>query len=313
LGRGVAFATPFSFLFIFAKTNTFPNRMKTPKLIISLTNIDPSASPRSSCPSSYDFVDDKKNLKKRCLLDNLTIVEIPRTESAETLNIELDSNNRWEYHIDMSHPAIKKEKMIQFWKDHPISKNLVDDETEIFLDNTFTYEFTDVTLENDKRVDDEIIKCYTTFQSLTEDQREKVAIYFGVATRDLDASQLEREMVSLENGVLIIYPENRKDFLEDINKMFDHVTLNLQLAETYGVLKTDGESRLIAGSPIGNTFSECLVSLRNRPEFYNQLKRDLIAASLIPFSSDEVSPKMSSENNSTAKKAVPAGKVNVGA
>lgn len=287
--------------------------MKTPKLIISLTNVDPSASPRSSCPSSYDFVDEKKNLKKRCLLDNLTIVEIPRTESAETLNIELDSNNRWEYEIDMSHPSIKKEKMVQFWKDHPIAKNLVDDETEIFLDNTFTYEFTDVTLQNDKRVDDEIIKCYTTFQSLTEDQREKVAIYFGVATRDLDASQLEREMVSLDHGVLIVYPENRKDFLEDINKMFDHVTLNLQLAETYGVLKTDGESRIIAGSPIGNTFSECLVSLRNRPEYYNQLKRDLVAASLIPFSSDEVIKTDSGEGSPSAKKAVPAGKVNVGA
>jgi hypothetical protein len=287
--------------------------MKTPKLIISLTNVDPSASPRSSCPSSYDFVDEKKNLKKRCLLDNLTIVEIPRTESAETLNIELDSNNRWEYEIDMSHPSIKKEKMVQFWKDHPIAKNLVDDETEIFLDNTFTYEFTDVTLQNDKRVDDEIIKCYTTFQSLTEDQREKVAIYFGVATRDLDASQLEREMVSLDHGVLIVYPENRKDFLEDINKMFDHVTLNLQLAETYGVLKTDGESRIIAGSPIGNTFSECLVSLRNRPEYYNQLKRDLVAASLIPFSSDEVIKTDSGEGSPSSKKAVPAGKVNVGA
>jgi hypothetical protein len=287
--------------------------MKTPKLIISLTYVDPSASPRSSCPSSYDFVDDKKNLKKRCLLNNLTIVEIPRTESAETLNIELDSNNRWEYQIDMSHPAIVKDKMAQFWKDHPLAKNLVDDETERFLDNTFTYEFTDVTLENDKRVDDEIIKCYTTFQSLTEDQREKVAIYFGVATRDLDASQLEREMVSLENGVLIIFPENRKDFLEDINKMFDHVTLNLQLAETYGVLKTDGESRIIAGSPIGNTFSECLVSLRNRPEFYNQLKRDLVAASLIPFSSDEVSKKDSSEGAAAVRKTVPAGKVHVGA
>ncbi len=286
--------------------------MKTPKLIISLTYVDPSASPRSSCPASYDFVDDKKNLKKRCLLDNLTIVEIPRTESAETLNIELDSNNRWEYQIDMSHPSINKDKMVQFWKDHPLAKNLVDDESEIFLDNTFTYEFTDVTLQNDKRVDDEIVKCYTTFQSLTEDQREKVAIYFGVATRDLDSEQLEREMVSLDNGVLTVYPENRKDFLEDINKMFDHVTLNLQLAETYGVLKTDGESRIIAGSPIGNTFSECLVSLRNRPEFYGQLKRDLIAASLTPFSADEAEVKSSGSNKSETKKTVPAGKVTIG-
>lgn len=287
--------------------------MKTPKLIISLTHVDPSASPKSSCPTSYEFVDEKKNLKKRCLLNNLTIAEVGRTEAPELLNIDLDENNRWAYVIDMSHNGVNAEAMKKFWREHPLAANIIHDEDEPLLADSFTYEFTDITIKNDKRVDDEIVDCYTKFRSLTEDQREKVAIYFGVVTHDMDSEELEREMVSLDSGLLTTNAENRADFLGDINKMFDPIALNLQLAEINDVIKRNGDSRMIGGYPIGNNVEECLFTLRKERQLYESLVREIAQYGLIPFSDEEGSGKKAAAKNTQeeVKKAPPAGKITV--
>ena len=82
-------------------------------------------------------------------------------------------------------------------------------------------------------------------------------------------------MISLEDGVLTSSRENRSDFKEHIELMYDAHTINLKSAILTNALKSDGQAFIISGQVLGNNFNEALATLRVREDLYNQMVNDM--------------------------------------
>ena len=262
-----------------------------------------------SLPSSYTITDDKGNRKTRAILRNLDIVEVEEGRHVDALPINMNKGNAWRFVIKMDRAGNEKglrNKIENFFYDHPMCRNVVYDEKEVCFSENFVYEFTDTVIKAELDRDNAIVEAYTKFQSLDDSQREAIAIYFGQQAFELDKETLERTMISLDGGIITANEKNRRAFLDSIETMFNPTLLNLNLAINYGIIPSDGEVYLIAGSPIGRTIPECLSTLQQNPDKYSQLKRDIEATGRKPFR--ELEDTGSVKAPEPKKAALPAGK-----
>lgn len=265
--------------------------MNKPELVIAIKNVEPQTSPRQAFPTAYSIVKDNKRLK-RVLADNYDVVEVPEGQFVNALNVPLNKSNSWRYSIPLERLSNTKtrERIHDFLREHPMVRAVVPDEKDRYESDHFVYEFTDITIKSEADRDSDIVEAFTKFTALEDAERNAVAIHFGVQAFDYDKQTLERTMISLSDGVLTSIDENREEFLNDVDKMFDTKKLNLSLAIAYDILRTDGEVYLIAGSPIGsvNSVNECLSTLRQNEPLYAQMKRDIVAAGKTPFADSDV-------------------------
>jgi hypothetical protein len=123
--------------------------------------------------------------------------------------------------------------------------------------------------------DSEIVETYLRFKSLNRQEQDAVSVYFGVAPWDMDEKELITTMISLEDGVLTASRDNRSDFKEHIELMYDSHTINLKAAIITNALKSDGQAFIVSGQVLGNNFNEALATLRVREDLYNQMLNDM--------------------------------------
>jgi hypothetical protein len=82
-------------------------------------------------------------------------------------------------------------------------------------------------------------------------------------------------MISLEDGTLTQSRDNRREFKEHLQLMYDAITVNLKSAVISNALKSDGSAFIISGQVLGNNFNEALATLRIREDLYNAMLGDM--------------------------------------
>jgi hypothetical protein len=255
-----------------------------------------AVSAKRPVPASYEIINSKGDKVKRVLTDNLTVVEIPRDQSVQALQMILTSSTNWVYEFDLNRPGLDKEKLKKFWEEHPfvLDATIPDGKQPLFKsgagDSSFYFSSSVDELNQSLNNDKSRVEAYLKYSNLEEADQRKVAVYFGVQEQKYDNEELFELMASLDYGVVVSdgedgYGANRAEFLENLENMFDEYRLNLKLAINNSVLFTDGNSLLVGGIAIGleSNINDCILTLKSRDDLYAILIRELRNASLQPY------------------------------
>jgi len=224
--------------------------------------------------TSYDIPN--KNLK-RVLTDSLEVVEVAKDKDVKKMFIDMSSKNAFEYIIDLEKPGVDGNKICQFFDEHPHASDITgrrsnDNEKP---DSMYYYIISDEIIDSCLEDDEEIVETYLRFKSLSREEQNAVSVYLGVAPWDLDDRELLVEMISLEDGTLTQSRDNRREFKEHLQLMYDAITVNLKSAVISNALKSDGSAFIISGQVLGNNFNEALATLRIREDLYNAMLGDM--------------------------------------
>jgi hypothetical protein len=224
--------------------------------------------------TSYDIPN--KNLK-RVLTDSLEVVEVAKDKDVKKMFIDMSSKNGFEYIIDLEKPGVDGNKICQFFDEHPHASDITgrrsnDNEKP---DSMYYYIISDEIIDSCLEDDEEIVETYLRFKSLSREEQNAVSVYLGVAPWDLDDRELLVEMISLEDGTLTQSRDNRREFKEHLQLMYDAITVNLKAAIISNALKSDGSAFIISGQVLGNNFNEALATLRIREDLYNAMLGDM--------------------------------------
>lgn len=264
--------------------------------------------------TSYDIVNEKGGAGlKRVLSDSLEVLEVSRDKDVKKLYVDMIHKNGFEYTIDLDRPGIDSEKICKFFDEHPHASDITgrrsSDDTK--PDSMYYYILSDEIIDSRIEDDEEIVETYLRFKSLSREEKNAVSVYFGVAPWDLDDKELLTEMVSLEDGTLTQSRDNRQDFKEHLNIMFDNYTINLKAAIITNALKSDGQAFIISGQVLGNNFNEALATLRVREDLYNQMLNDMRHMNVPVFrgisdATEDATKKTRKTNTTTVE--IPKGK-----
>ena len=259
--------------------------------------------------TSYDIPN--KNLK-RVLTDSLEVVEVAKDKDVKKMFIDMTSKNAFEYIIDLEKPGIDGKKICQFFDEHPHASDITgrrsnDNDKP---DSMYYYVISDEIIDSCLEDDEEIVETYLRFKSLSREEQNAVSVYLGIAPWDLDDRELLVEMISLEDGTLTQSRDNRREFKEHLQLMYDAITVNLKSAVISNALKSDGSAFIISGQVLGNNFNEALATLRIREDLYNAMLGDMRLMNVPVFKglsdSSEESAKRGRKTSATTD--IPKGK-----
>lgn len=248
---------------------------------------DIAVSAQKFVPTAYEVIDAKNERKKRVLLDNLTVVEVDRNANVQKLAIILTSSTNFTYTFDLNLPGVNHEAIKKFWQEHPgVASGIEPMEKQVGkIDPQYLFFFSEDALNTDLQNDEKRVEAYQKYKGLSEDEKRKVAVYFGYQEQNYDTDELFNEMASLDNGVLVTHEDSRDEFLNNLDAMFDPMVLNLRLAINNKLLMTDGDAYIIAGQVIGSSrsFNDCLATLKVRDDLYNAMIQNIKSAGLSPY------------------------------
>ena len=259
--------------------------------------------------TSYDIPN--KNLK-RVLTDSLEVVEVSKEKDVKKMFIDMSSKNAFEYIIDLEKPGVDGKKICQFFDEHPHASDITgrrsnDNDKP---DSMYYYVISDEIIDSCLEDDEEIVETYLRFKSLSREEQNAVSVYLGIAPWDLDDRELLVEMISLEDGTLTQSRDNRREFKEHLQLMYDAITVNLKSAVISNALKSDGSAFIISGQVLGNNFNEALATLRIREDLYNAMLGDMRLMNVPVFKglsdSSEESAKRGRKTSATTD--IPKGK-----
>jgi len=259
--------------------------------------------------TSYDIPN--KNLK-RVLTDSLEVVEVAKDKDVKKMFIDMSSKNAFEYIIDLEKPGVDGNKICQFFDEHPHASDITgrrsnDNDKP---DSMYYYIISDEIIDSCLEDDEEIVETYLRFKSLSREEQNAVSVYLGIAPWDLDDRELLVEMISLEDGTLTQSRDNRREFKEHLQLMYDAITVNLKSAIISNALKSDGSAFIISGQVLGNNFNEALATLRIREDLYNAMLGDMRLMNVPVFKgisdSSEESAKRGRKTSATTD--IPKGK-----
>jgi hypothetical protein len=259
--------------------------------------------------TSYDIPN--KNLK-RVLTDSLEVVEVAKDKDVKKMFIDMSSKNAFEYIIDLEKPGVDGNKICQFFDEHPHASDITgrrsnDNDKP---DSMYYYIISDEIIDSCLEDDEEIVETYLRFKSLSREEQNAVSVYLGIAPWDLDDRELLVEMISLEDGTLTQSRDNRREFKEHLQLMYDAITVNLKSAVISNALKSDGSAFIISGQVLGNNFNEALATLRIREDLYNAMLGDMRLMNVPVFKgisdSSEESAKRGRKTSATTD--IPKGK-----
>jgi hypothetical protein len=259
--------------------------------------------------TSYDIPN--KNLK-RVLTDSLEVVEVAKDKDVKKMFIDMSSKNAFEYIIDLEKPGVDGNKICQFFDEHPHASDITgrrsnDNDKP---DSMYYYIISDEIIDSCIEDDEEIVETYLRFKSLSREEQNAVSVYLGIAPWDLDDREILVEMISLEDGTLTQSRDNRREFKEHLQLMYDAITVNLKSAVISNALKSDGSAFIISGQVLGNNFNEALATLRIREDLYNAMLGDMRLMNVPVFKgisdSSEESAKRGRKTSATTD--IPKGK-----
>jgi hypothetical protein len=259
--------------------------------------------------TSYDIPN--KNLK-RVLTDSLEVVEVAKDKDVKKMFIDMSSKNAFEYIIDLEKPGVDGNKICQFFDEHPHASDITgrrsnDNDKP---DSMYYYIISDEIIDSCIEDDEEIVETYLRFKSLSREEQNAVSVYLGIAPWDLDDREILVEMISLEDGTLTQSRDNRREFKEHLQLMYDAITVNLKSAIISNALKSDGSAFIISGQVLGNNFNEALATLRIREDLYNAMLGDMRLMNVPVFKgiSDNSEESAKRGRKTSATTDIPKGK-----
>lgn len=247
-------------------------------------------------PASYEVINAKGDKVKRVLTDNLNVVEIPRDQSVQSLQMILSSSTNWVYEFNLNRPGLDVEKLKKFWAEHPfvLDATIPESQQPSFKsaagDSSFYYSSSVDELSRSLGNDESKVEAYLKYKNLDEPDQRKVAVYFGVQEQNYSKEELFEVMASLDYGIVVSDGEDhdgaeRIEFLTNLENMFDEYRLNFKLAINNNILHTDGNSLLVGGIAIGlaSNINDCVLTLKTREDLYSILIRELKNHNIPPY------------------------------
>ena len=278
------------------------------KAFISITTKEKvESTAKRSLPAEYDIMLDGKKMK-RCLLDNLDVVEVERGKEVKLLSIPLTKMNGFVFDIPLpTEPKLRDRLVKLFMANHPFAydvsgKYSKEEERSIA---TCKYTVSDELIQVYNQIDKEKVDVYQTFASLTIDEKKAIAIYVGERGYEMDEDEIMRVMVGLDKGVITSVEKNRKDFIERLELMFDKKEVNVKIAIAYNVLVTDGTVYMVRGRSLGTNFNEIVQKMINEEDLYNLMLQEMAEKGITPYTGRNSKEKAETVKAAAASKGSP--------
>lgn len=244
--------------------------MKNNKLSIFLRNPN-GVEGTTILDSGYEFVNEKGEKQKRILTDKKEVKEVDvKSGGASKIDIILNSKNMHMWQMDITeHMDVES---IKKWASNHSQLGLIDDNKS----TTFVYRFDDEVVKNTHDNDEQRVEVYAKYNTLDKDQRNAVAIHFGVSFWDKSESELKNELVSLDGGIISGIKAAREEFLERIDIIMDEVSLNFKCAVLNNIITTTNDNvYMLNGEMLGASQEGAISMLKQRDELYAVIKREL--------------------------------------
>jgi len=279
------------------------------KAVISITTkekVEPTA--KRSLQAEYDiFLEGRK--MKRCLLDNLDVVEVDRSKEVKLLPMPLIKANGFTFELPIpSDPKARKKIVEDFMGNHPFAYDFSGkySKPEDRPIATCIFTVSDELLTVLNNTDKEKVKAFQTFSSLNLDEKRAIAIYFGEKAYELDEEEIDRTMISLDKGIITTIEENRKIFNERLETMFDKKEINIKIAQAYNALTTDGSVYMVRGRILGSTFSEIVQAVTNQEDLYNLIIQEMMEKGIAVYGGRNAKEKAAAVKETVQKASVKA-------
>lgn len=250
-------------------------------MVIQPIEMPETASAVKLFPVHYEFIDSKNKRMVRYLSDAYEVHEVPHGDpQPKKLRISLTDDHGFIHKFDVGLAGVSEANLEKWASEHPL---LIDPTGFIPRKNNRlsppAYEITFM-----KRVamksfsdDDEITKVFFRFSALTPEQKNSIAIIFGLDPTGMKPEVMSNKLVGLVGGIITSNPANRTRFLTKFEDMFDEVTLNFKAALISKVIvQTDHDVYLIASSSyVLGSETHSIAALRSREDLRNIVYRDL--------------------------------------
>jgi hypothetical protein len=290
------------------------NTSKKSELVIRPTNLEKLDGGKLMLDTSYYIEKDNKRFK-RYLSDTLAVIEIDERSEREKerngvipipkFDAYFDKENGYCITIPLMN-GVNRENVINWAKGHK------DSLTDILLitndkqaNTQFVFTITDEVVANSNKVNKEMAEIYSRFSLLEESQKQTVSLNFGVSPFDLDEEELTNVLVSFSNGIITQNADNRKEFLEGFDKMFDQLKVNIKAGVIYNCIKKDEFNVFtLEGTVLGRSENEVYSVLTAREDLRSQLKRDLVRLGKYIETSDESTKSQFIKEKEDKKKSI---------
>jgi len=255
-------------------TPTIPNN----EIIISLINTAGVTGNRVVDAGYMIVVDGKR--KKRCLLDNLDVVETDEKTDVQKAEITLTQTNAFAWKINLSLPHLtekKVEKLIQWVSEHPDILDGTGKRSSVHLtgEPLVQYIITSEVVDNQYSEDEQKVAVFQKFDLLEADEKEAIGVHFGFSPWGQTPKEVRNKLVGLVDGIITSSTEFRDEFLNRMEQILDNVSLNLRAAVQTGVVdNSDGVFRF-NGIFLGESFDKAYSELSLRPDLFALLRRHL--------------------------------------
>lgn len=214
--------------------------------------------------------------KKRYLNDRLEVVEVsPQSEKGVKFDLSMNSKNLWRVEIIIPETYSDLDKLKKWAAEHPqLAKT-----TDANAGTLYVYEFSDEAITETYDDDDARLEAAAKFKSLSLEEKQTVAVNFGISPWELEEKELVNRMVGLSKGLVTNTASFRNEFLNNFDRMItDETRLNFKSGVQSNVIQhTSDGVYTIAGEVIGATEDNAVLTLRQRSDLYSILTRELVA------------------------------------
>ena len=221
--------------------------------------------------AAYHFRTEDGKMLKRVLSDTGAVNDIDVEKQVKKMPIELNKNNGYSFEVDVNRTGIKAEDIKKWAQGHP-DLGLWDDNSG----TDYIYSFDDDVVNGDFESDDEKFEVFQKYSVLDADQRNAIAVYFGVEPWDSNEKELRNALVGFDGGIIATDKDARQDFLSNLDVIFDNRSLNFQSAVMCGVVgETNDGVYTLNGEVLGSSRSASIGMLIQRPELFSIIEREL--------------------------------------
>ena len=221
--------------------------------------------------AEYAFINDDGKQVKCVLSDNGTVHTVDMDKVIKRMPIELDRNNAYTFDYDIGRESLDKKAIKKWAANHPdLGPANYTSESE------YVIVFDDEVIDNTYEDDDEKYDVFSKFKVLDANQRNGISVHFGIEPWDLNERELRNRLVSFDSGIITTDKDCRNDFLNNIDTVFNPITLNFQAAVLCGVIGgSESGVYTLNGEVLGSSKEACIAVLMQRPELFSIIEREL--------------------------------------
>lgn len=278
--------------------------MANNRLIISAKNADKMTGKRM-IDAAYEYFDTEKNRNMvRAFLDNGDIAEVERSKEVKKALLELNRDNMYSIEIPLGKKGISDEKIKRWIENHPDMEDATGLSDIRKSDALYVYTITGEQLEATFNDDDQKAEAFAKYKAMNESEQKGIAIHFGIEPWKLDEMELRNALVGFSTGAISNDRNNRAEFLNHVDAIFDYKKLNVASAILCNVIVNEAGVYTLEGISLGKTKEYAVATLNERADLYSILERKLKEKGryLAPFDNGKAKVNAKAEASKNASK-----------